>query len=195
MTAATLGGRAVIAAAFALLLSVGSAWAAGTLTVKLKSQRHSGVSATAAFSIKDGATVATVRVNGTRDATYFPDIRQGTCSRAAPAPEIPLALVRTGEAAETVLDVPLDHLTSAAYVIMLHPSDGTLASLAPDAAVACGPIRATGGTSSVANAAPITGIRAAIPASNVTGLSLVLLASASGMALVAHRVSARGKAT
>jgi hypothetical protein len=194
MSAATLVARAVVGVVAALLLSVATVWAAGNVTVKMKSQRHSGVSATATLAEKDGATVVAVRVNGKSGVTYFPDIRRGTCALAAQSPEIPLALVTTSQPAETVLDVPLNQLTAGSYVVMLHPSDGTLASLAPDAAVACGQIRAKSESSSVANAAPITGIRAAIPASDETGLSLVLLASAGGVALAAHRLSARGRA-
>jgi len=191
MTSRGMIGRAAVFVAAAMFATAASAWAASAVTVKLKSQHHSGVSATATLTAKDDATTVKVRVSGASGVAYFPDIRRGTCLFAVQAPEIPLALASNKTPSETVIDVPMSHLTSAPYVVMLHAADGTLSSLSPEAAIACGQIQ-TGAANSVASTAPVTGIGAMVSAPSNAPLSLALLASAGGLAFAAHRLSARG---
>jgi hypothetical protein len=192
MNAAWMAARVGVLAIAALLAAASSAWAASALTVKLKSQHHSGVSATATLTTKDGATIVTIRIFGKSSADYFPDLRRGSCVLAAETPEIPLALASTKSPSETVIDVPVSRLTSSAYVVMLHAADGTLSSLSPDAAVACGQIRVRQPSSAVASAAPVTGIGTALEERSMMPLSLALLASAGGATFVARRLSSRG---
>lgn len=193
MTAEWMAARIGLLAAAVFLTAASSAWAASALKVQLKSQHHSGVSATATLATKDGATIVTIRVSGKSSADYFPDLRRGSCALAAQAPEIPLALASTKSPSETVIDVPVSQLASSAYVVMLHAADGTLSSLSPNEAVACGQIRVSHASSSVANAAPVTGIGTALAERSMMPLSLWLLASAGGATFFARRLSSRGR--
>lgn len=187
--------RSGIVVVAALVMMAGSALASvGALTVTLKSERQSGISAIATFEPRDGMTVVSIAVIGGAGTSFFPDIRSGTCGDAGSAPEIPLALASSAAPTETMIDLPMSKLAAGSRVVMLHATDGDMTSLKPEAALACGEMQPVRPRAPIANAAPATGVGPIGQPSRRSGFLAILMAAAGCLALLARRLSPRGRA-
>ncbi len=182
----------LIAATVALVAGTVSA-AERSIDVSIESAHNSGVSARASLTSQGNATIVSLVVTGGAGNRYLPDVRSGTCTHAAEAPEIPLAMASSDALSRTTIDVALADLRTGSYVIMLHRLNGGAVSLDPKTAAACGAIGSRSPGKPAVTTAPGTGT-GPIGSGSSTRLLTLVTAAAALAAIVAWRVRVQGKA-
>lgn len=116
-------------------ITVASAAAPTTLTIKMKALNGSGEDGTAVLTQKsDGVLVAVNLPHG--KGTQPTHIHAGTCGNINKAPEYALVNTVDGKGSSTVKGIQLSDLTSGKYAINVHKSADDLGTY-----VSCGDIK------------------------------------------------------